>query len=147
MTMRKMREIFVKRVYNIALLCVAMLCMSSCASIFCGSKAKVTFDSVEPIDDEVTLVVEGRKYRNVTFPYTLKVPRGFDETVVKAIREGYKPSLVYVDKVFNPVAVINLADILAWGIDIITGAMMKPEFKFYEFEFEPLEKEQPVKDE
>lgn len=137
--MRKMTEFNVRKVCNIALFSMAMLCMSSCASIFCGSKANVTFDSVEPIEDEVTLVVEGRKYRNVTFPYTLKIPRGFDETVVKAIREGYKPSLVYVDKVFNPVAVINLCDVLAWGIDIVTGAIMKPEFKFYEFEFEPSE--------
>lgn len=121
------------------LLVGVMLSLTSCATIFCGSRAKVTFDSEEPIDKNVTLVVDGRKYRNIEFPYTMKIKRGFEETVVKAIAEGYKPSVVYIDKTFNPVSVINLLDILAWGIDAATGAMMKPEFKFYEFEFEPEE--------
>ena len=116
-----------------------MLSLTSCATIFCGSRAKVILDSEEPINKEVTLVVDGRKYRNVVFPHTMKIKRGFDETVIKAIAEGYKPSVVYIDKTFNPVSVINLFDLLAWGIDAATGAMMKPEFKFYEFEFEPEE--------
>ena len=54
--------------------------MSSCASIFCGSKAKVTFDG--EISEEATLTIDGLKHTNVTFPYTTKIRRGFDETVV-----------------------------------------------------------------
>ena len=42
--------------------------MSSCASIFCGSKAKVTFDG--EISEEATLTIDGLKHTNVTFPYT-----------------------------------------------------------------------------
>ena len=56
--------------------------MTSCATVFCGSKAKVTFDS--DIAEKATLTIDGRKYTNVTFPYTTKIRRGFDETVVKA---------------------------------------------------------------
>lgn len=44
--------------------------MSSCASIFCGSKAKVTFDG--EISEEATLTIDGLKHTNVTFPYTTK---------------------------------------------------------------------------
>ena len=34
---------------------------------------------------------------------------------------------------------INLLDILGWGIDAATGAMTKPEFKFYQIDFQPKE--------
>lgn len=60
----------------ITLICVGLL-MSSCASIFCGSKAKVTFDG--EISEEATLTIDGLKHTNVTFPYTTKIRRGFDE--------------------------------------------------------------------
>ena len=66
----------------ITLICVGLL-MSSCASIFCGSKAKVTFDG--EISEEATLTIDGLKHTNVTFPYTTKIRRGFDETVVKTV--------------------------------------------------------------
>ena len=45
--------------------------MTSCATVFCGSKAKVTFDS--DIAEKATLTIDGRKYTNVTFPYTTKI--------------------------------------------------------------------------
>lgn len=54
----------------ITLICVGLL-MSSCASIFCGSKAKVTFDG--EISEEATLTIDGLKHTNVTFPYTTKI--------------------------------------------------------------------------
>ena len=46
----------------ITLICVGLL-MSSCASIFCGSKAKVTFDG--EISEEATLTIDGLKHTNV----------------------------------------------------------------------------------
>ena len=45
----------------ITLICVGLL-MSSCASIFCGSKAKVTFDG--EISEEATPV----SYTHLTLP-------------------------------------------------------------------------------
>ena len=95
----------------------------------------VTFDSNVPVES-ATLTVDGRKYTHVTFPYSVKVKRGFNETVVKAEAKGYEPVLLIVDKTFNAVSVINLCNILCWGIDAATGAMMKPEFNYYEIEFE-----------
>ena len=105
--------------------------MSSCASIFCGSKAKVTFDG--EISEEATLTIDGLKHTNVTFPYTTKIRRGFDETVVNTA------SPIIINKNFNAVSVINLLDVLGWGIDAATGAITKPEFKFYQIDFQPKE--------
>lgn len=111
------------------------LAMSSCATIFCGSKAKVTFES--DIPEKATLTIDGRKHLNVTFPYTTKIRRGFDETVVKAEAPSYETETIIINKNFNAVSVINLCDILGWGIDAATGAMTKPECNFYPIDFKP----------
>ncbi len=111
--------------------------LSSCATVFCGSKARVTFES--DITETATLTIDGRKHTNVTFPYTTKIKRGFDDTVVKAKAPSYQTETVIVEKNFNAVSVINLCNVLGWGIDAATGAMMKPEFKFYQIDFKPVE--------
>jgi len=116
------------------ILCTALL-TSSCASIFCGSKSKVTFDGEIP--EKATLTIDGRKHTNVTFPYTTKIRRGFDETVVKIESPNYTAEPIIINKSFNAVSVINLLDILGWGIDAATGAITKPEFKFYQIDFQP----------
>ena len=115
---------------------IGSLLMTSCASIFCGSKAKVTFDS--DISEKATLTIDGRKHTNVTFPYTTKIRRGFDETIVKA-------EAIIINKSFNAVSVINLLNVLGWGIDAATGAITKPEFKFYQIDFQPVEKDETQK--
>lgn len=124
------------------LLCIAFT-MSSCATVFCGSKAKVTFDS--NVAEKATLTIDGRKHVNITFPYTTKIRRGFDETVVKAEMQDYTAEPLIINKSFNAVSIINLVDILGWGIDAATGAITKPEFKFYQFDFQPKEDEKQVK--
>ncbi|MBS5525034.1 MAG: hypothetical protein KHX48_05515 [Alistipes sp.] len=109
--------------------------MTSCATVFCGSKAKVTFDS--DIAEKATLTIDGRKHTNVTFPYTTKIKRGFDETLVKVETPNFSAEPIIINKSFNAVSVINLLDILGWGIDAATGAITKPEFKFYQIDFQP----------
>lgn len=109
--------------------------LSSCASIFCGSKANVTFSG--DIQEKATLTIDGRKHTNVTFPYTTKIRRGFDETIVKIEAPNHTAEPIIINKSFNAVSVLNLLNILCWGIDAATGAITKPEFKFYEVDFQP----------
>jgi len=111
--------------------------MTSCSTVFCGSKSRVTFES--DIAEKATLTIDGRKHTNVTFPYTTKIKRGFDDTVVKAEAPSYDTETVIIEKSFNAVSIINLLDILGWGIDAATGAMMKPEFNYYQIDFKPKE--------
>ena len=124
-----------KNLISVALLVLIMCTTSSCASIFCGSKAQVTFDC--NVKQNVTLTIDGIKHHDVSFPYTTKVARGFDDTIVKAEAEEYKTETVVIDKKFNPVSIINLCDVLGWGIDAATGAITKPEQKFYQVEMNP----------
>lgn len=114
---------------------MSIMTLSSCSSIFCGSKAKVTLES--NIQEEATLTIDGQKYHNVTFPYTTKIRRGFDETVVKVEAPSYQTETLVINKNFNAVSVINLFDVLGWGIDAATGAITKPEQKWYQIEMKP----------
>ena len=126
-----------KKLIMIALLATYSMAFTSCATVFCGSKAKVTFES--NIQDDVTLTIDGRKHNNVTFPFTTKIKRGFDETVVKAEAPSYKTETIVIDKNFNHVSIINLTNVLGWGIDAATGAITKPEYNWYQIDFKPLD--------
>ena len=61
-----MKRLFVNLALYAAIACIA----TSCASIFCGTKAKVTFDS--NVKENVSLTIDGIKYHDVVFPYTTK---------------------------------------------------------------------------
>ena len=116
----------------ITLICAGLL-MSSCATIFCGSKTKVTFDG--EISEKATLTIDGMKHT--------KLRRSCDETVVKIESPNYTAEPIIINKSFNAVSVINLLNILGWGIDAATGAITKPEFKFYQIDFQPKETTAP----
>lgn len=115
---------------------LSSLLFTSCATILCGSRAKVTFDS--NIEERAILTIDGQKHTKVTFPYTTKIKRGFDDTVVKIETPSYQTEMLIIYKSFNLVSLVNLlGGILGWGIDAATGAITKPEHKYYQIEFEP----------
>lgn len=110
---------------------LALLMLSSCATIFSGSKAKITVTDDEMLDP-VDITADGKRVRrNVYLPVRFKVKRGFRPSTVKVEANGYETETVTVYKKFNAAAVVNLTNLIAWGIDAATGAMMKPEEKVY----------------
>ena len=132
-----------KKLFYLAIVAAA-LTATSCATVFCGSKKTITLDSNIPVES-AKLTIDGHKYNNVSFPYVVKVKRGFNETIVKAEAEGYTPTTLVIDKTFNPVSVLNILGMVWWAVDAATGAMMKPEYNYYELEFttpEPAENRQ-----
>ena len=57
---------------------------------------------------KATLTIDGMEHTNVTFPYTTKIRRSFDETVVKIESPNYTAEPIIINKSFNAVSVINL---------------------------------------
>lgn len=117
--------------------CVILL--SSCATIFNGRKSKITVDNVRPITEPITLTVDNQTYRNVEFPKEVKVKRGFKPSQITATANGYTDGETTVNKKFNGVTLVNiiLGGIPGMAIDAATGAMMKPDGKYYRLNMQP----------
>ncbi|MBQ8581632.1 MAG: hypothetical protein IJ478_06070 [Alistipes sp.] len=121
---------------------VCILCMTSCATIFCGPSARVTIGN----DSEkgwVRLSVDGQYYNDVTLPATIRVYRGYGPTTVSGVTEDGRSGSVVIHKKFNPVTLTNIAfgGIIGAGVDLATGAVTKPDKDYYQL---PLTKGQYV---
>lgn len=118
-------------------ICVVVLALPSCASIFCGTKARITLEDPK-LTQPVDISTDVKHYNHVTLPYVVRVRRGYKPSNVRVESEGYKPIDITVNKAFNPVSIINLCDVLGWGIDAATGAITMPEKHHYIFNMEEL---------
>ncbi len=107
--------------------------LTSCATLFSGSKAKITVDNDRPVTSPVTLTVDGKNYYNVEFPTKIRIRRGFKPTEITAAAEGYDTATATVHKKFNGTSLWNIigGGIPGYAIDAATGAMMKPDDKRY----------------
>lgn len=117
---------------------MAVLLLTSCASIFSGSRAKVTVVN-DDIMTPVNLTYDGKTDRNVFLPYTMKIKRGFKPTTINASTKGYDDVSVDVKKTFNGTTLWNLllGGVPGGAIDAATGAMMKPQSKEIFLPFKP----------
>ena len=115
---------------------LALVLLSSCATIISGTKAKVTVTS--PNASWANLSVDGETYNNVVFPAKVKVKRGYKPSVIKAENPEMEGS-VTVEKNFNAVSLGNilLGGIPGYIIDAADGAVMKPEKSKYSILMKP----------
>lgn len=81
-------------------------------------------------------MVDGKLYKNIYFPYSTKVRRGFSTSFIKGEVEGYYPATVEVNKQFNAVSAINLCFFPGWIVDLATGAIATTEQDYYILQFD-----------
>tara|TARA_B100000427_G_C15379307_1_gene538124 strand:+ start:33 stop:401 length:369 start_codon:yes stop_codon:yes gene_type:complete len=93
--------------------------MSSCATIFTGTKSAIQFNS-KP--SGATVYMDGAEIG--TTPMTFQVKKSSD-AMFSFEKDGYNKRTVSLQKSFNAVSIINLGCILCWIIDVATGAMKK----------------------
>jgi hypothetical protein len=108
-------------------LAVVMFLMTSCATIFTGTKDRITFNS-NP--SGATIYIDG--VEQCKTPCTMNVKRSIDDTDVEYKLDGYETRLITLSKEFNIVSVINLGNLFGWGIDALTGSVMKYDRKTYD---------------
>lgn len=117
------------------LLVLFSITLTSCASLFTGTSDNITINS-EP--EGATILVEGIDYGST--PATISVKRpGLSDKQITLQLDGYEDRVFTLQKEFNVVSIINLGNILAWGIDIGTGAVMKYNPRNYNMELKPEE--------
>ena len=109
-----------------------LLLCTSCATIFSGTKAKVTLTN-DNVTAPVELTVDNKHYSDVYFPMQVKVKRGFKPSHITAQAQGYEDGYVLIPKKFNGKTLwtILLGGIPGMAIDAGSGAMMKPDSKRY----------------
>ena len=111
----------------VTIISIVSLLMTSCATIFTGTKDKITFNSTPA---GATIYKDG--VEQCKTPCTLKVKRSLSDTDIEYKLDGYETRLITLDKEFNIVSVINLGNLLGWGIDALSGAVMKYDKKVYD---------------
>lgn len=116
----------------------SLVILSSCATMFSGSRAKVVFDA-NRVDKPVDLTIDGKKYPQVMLPAKVKVKRGFKPSHILAESQDYEPYSLMINKRFNATTLWNiwLGGVPGMAIDAATGAMMKPESSYYNLNFQP----------
>jgi len=105
---------------------------TSCATIFTGTKDRISFKSTP---SGAVIFKDGVEL--CTTPCTYKVKRSMSETDLEFKLDGYETRLITLDTEFNVVSVINLGNLFGWGIDALSGAVMKYDRKSYEISLTP----------
>jgi len=108
-------------------LMAALIMFSGCATIFTGTRDLIHFNS-EP---RGAMVFINGVERCVT-PCAVRVGRSVNETDVMIRLEGYESRMFVLDQDFNVVSILNLGNLLGWGIDVISGAVMRYGLRHYE---------------
>jgi len=108
---------------------VAVLSLTSCATVFTGTKDNISFNSTP---DNATVSING--VDKCQTPCTIPVSRSLGSTTVQLTKDGYQMKSFDLEKKFNAISIINLTDIIAWAIDLATGAVNKYDTKLYNVE-------------
>ena len=124
-----------KRIFMLSL---ALIVLSSCATMFYGKKSKVVLNDPN-VKVPVTLTVDGERYADIMLPAQIKVKRNLKPTQVIAEAEGYEPFAFEINKKFNGTTFLNLFWFLVPGmlIDVATGAIMVPDSRYYFMDMQP----------
>lgn len=99
----------------------ASFLLVGCATLFSGTSDDIRFES-EPSGAKV--IIDGID-RGET-PTTVTVSRdALNDKRVTLQKEGYQDEVFRLQKEFATVAILNLGNLLFWGIDVLTGALFK----------------------
>lgn len=115
------------KTFSMALLATTMLFITSCGTIFTGTKDRITFNT-DP--SGAMIYIDG--VEQCRTPCTLKVKRNVNDTEVEFKLDGYETRVITLSKDFNIVSILNFGNLFGWGIDIISGSVMRYDRKSYE---------------
>ena len=111
-----------------------MFVFNSCATVFYGTKKTI---SISSSTENARLYRDGNELG--ALPYQTDMGKYLkSEYTIEA--EGYEPKTINITRSFNLITLLNLTNPIGWGIDLITGAYIKFDNKFYDVE---LTKKQP----
>lgn len=111
---------------HLIIVAVAAMLLSSCATLFTGTRDKISFNTDPP---GAIVYINGIE-QGVT-PCKVDVKRSINDTEVVFRLDGYQTRFITLSKEFNLVSILNLENLFGWGIDVLTGAIVKYDQKRY----------------
>ena len=119
---------------KILCLVIGTLCFTSCGTLFTPSKQPITFMGMP----ETRIYDNNQKIAEIPEDgtTTVNIRKKLSDKTLIAKKEGYKNTPIQLNAVFNPVSVINLTNVIAWGIDLGTGKCCKWDNDVIEVEME-----------
>lgn len=121
-----------KRLTALLLLVFTLPVLNGCATLFTGSEDVVTFES-SPAGAEI--LING--IEKGTTPVSIPVKRSVNSAEVVLRLAGYETRVFRLEQEFNYVSLLNLFNVLFWGIDVVSGAVMTYRPTYYEFNLKP----------
>ena len=109
-----------------ALCVITALSLTSCATIFTGTKDTISFNT-NP--DGAQVLVGG--IERCTTPCSVPLPRTLSDKTVQLTKEGYEARTIQLDQKFNSVSILNLFGLVGWAVDAATGSLKKYDTKAY----------------
>jgi len=106
---------------------IALFLMTGCATIFTGTRDRISFVSTP---SGAVIYKDGVEI--CTTPCNYNVKRSLNDTEVEFKLDGYETRLITLDKEFNLVSIINFGNLFGWGIDALSGSLMKYDRKAYD---------------
>ncbi|UCA60045.1 PEGA domain-containing protein [Chryseobacterium rhizoplanae] len=118
---------------SIVLLLVTALSTTSCATIFTGTRDKITFNS----SPEGAKVIHNGEEKCTT-PCTAPISRSLGKQFITVEKEGFDSQKIKLNKSFNAVTLLNIlfGGAIGVGIDAATGSLTKYSTKKYDVELE-----------
>lgn len=122
------------KILSYGFVAVVSISMTSCATIFTGTKDPITFNSTP----------EGAKIfhhgiEKCTTPCTAEITRSLGKQMIEIKKEGCENKELKLEKDFNPVTLLNilLGGVKGIGIDLGRGSFVKYNPKTYSIELAP----------
>ena len=115
--------------YKVAILSIFFL--SSCATIFTGTRDTISFDS-----NPQGAVIYKDGVELCKTPCSFPMKRDLNDVSLEIKLDGYQTRVFKLDKQLNVVSILNLGNLLGWGIDALSGSLMKYDRKRYDLVLE-----------
>lgn len=128
---------FTARLRGALLLAAAPALLGGCATLFTGTKDKLSFAANVP---GVRLTIDGQ-YRG-ELPLTLEMSRNFmggQQFVATFEKAGYQTQEFKLNREFNPVAILDVTSIpTSGGVDVVSGSLLRFSPREYQVQMLPL---------
>ena len=125
------------KIQKFLLVAVVAFLLSSCGTLFTSTNQNIVFTGIP----ETAIYDSGKKLGQIKDDgeTIIKIKKSLSKKILVAKKEGYKNQHVILTTTLNPISIINLTNILAWGIDLGTGKCCKYDDDIINIEMEKKE--------